>query len=128
MAAIKLYGRRPKLRKTTSYSQQRASQLDSFDGEVEGDEAETMVLFDLLRSASVDGDAAASSARSRPWRLTERERERGSRGGKKVRGESKGRASACSYPRGGGGTGREARGWRGRRGTAAWRQCPLSPQ
>ena len=74
MAAIELDGRRPKLRKTTSYSQQRASQLDSFDGEVEGDEAETMVLFDLLRAASVDGDVAASSARSRPWRLTQRER------------------------------------------------------
>ena len=32
--------RRPKLKKTTSYLRQRASQLDSFDGEVEGDEAE----------------------------------------------------------------------------------------
>ena len=40
--------RRPKLKKTTSYSRQRASQLDSFDGEVEGDEAELLPRLDLL--------------------------------------------------------------------------------
>ena len=49
--------RRPKLKKTTSYSRQRASQLDSFDGEVEGDEAELLPRLDLLGEASSGGDA-----------------------------------------------------------------------
>ena len=38
----------------------RASRLDSFDTEVEGDNAELMVVFDLLREASVDGGVLGS--------------------------------------------------------------------
>ena len=72
----KLDLRRPGLRKTTSYLQQRVSQLDSLDGEVEGDEAETMVLFDLVGVALDDGDATASSSLgSAIAARTERERE-----------------------------------------------------
>ena len=44
------------------------------DEEEEGGEAEVFPHSDLLWEAPIDYDAAASSARSRPWRLTERER------------------------------------------------------
>ena len=47
----------------------RAPELDSCEEEEEDDEAELMARFDLLREAPVDGgDAAAATARSRPWR------------------------------------------------------------
>ena len=56
--------RRPKLKKTTPYSRQRASQLDSFDGEVEGEKAELLPRLDLLGEASSGGDARR---RARLW-------------------------------------------------------------
>ena len=48
------------LKKTSSYSEQRASQIDSLGKDDEGDEAEMVALFDLLREASVDGDVLGS--------------------------------------------------------------------
>ena len=67
--AIELDVRRPKLKKTSSCATMTANWTDSSFGDVEDDEAEMVARFDLLRPASVDGDAAASAARSRPWRL-----------------------------------------------------------
>ena len=51
---------------TVSCAATAANWVDSFRGDVEDDEAEKMVRFDLLGEAPIGGDSAADAARSRP--------------------------------------------------------------
>ena len=54
------------MKTTVSCAATAANWVDSSRGDVEDDEAEKMVRFDLLGEAPIGGDSAADAARSRP--------------------------------------------------------------